>query len=208
MKDDKIPPVTQEPIMHIDSTPDNNYPLRVLRAYRENCNVTYSTDISGDAGGSLSLVCKTMNDDQRKRAKILDKAIEALEKARNQEVNDQTESKDWLARSRRARKSWLRENRGAAMIKANGKIDFFDEAIILFTNVDNLQDRRTQEIRCWLDAIARKLESVGGMCWEEIPATDPVLEIYHRGGFHKGEGINEFIEFVERKVELVLGKAQ
>jgi len=30
----KLPELTQQPILHIDGTPDEDYPLRILRAYR------------------------------------------------------------------------------------------------------------------------------------------------------------------------------
>lgn len=37
MNDDK----PCEPIIGIDATPDAEYPLRILRAHRENCHVQY-----------------------------------------------------------------------------------------------------------------------------------------------------------------------
>ena len=71
----EIPPVTQEPILHIDATPDDDYPLRILRAYRENCNVKWI------AATTPSSVCEAMNEMNDQRAKILDRAITLLEKA-------------------------------------------------------------------------------------------------------------------------------
>jgi len=34
----ELPPITQEPIIHVDMTPNNDLPARILRAYLENCN--------------------------------------------------------------------------------------------------------------------------------------------------------------------------
>ena len=33
-----IPDLTQKTVKWIDATPNNEYPLRILRAYREDCN--------------------------------------------------------------------------------------------------------------------------------------------------------------------------
>lgn len=70
-----LPPLTQQPIMHVDGSPDAGYPLRILRAYRANCDSRYEG--SGDEGARI--FCETMNDHQRQRAEILDKAIATLE---------------------------------------------------------------------------------------------------------------------------------
>jgi len=43
----KLPDITQQPIEHVDGTPDNLYPLRILRAYRENCNCMWSESTNG-----------------------------------------------------------------------------------------------------------------------------------------------------------------
>ena len=63
--------------MHVDATPDANYPLRILRAYRKNCDCRYVAD--GDFAAQAQ-VWKAMNDAQEKRAAILDAAIEKLSK--------------------------------------------------------------------------------------------------------------------------------
>ena len=67
-------PVTQAPLLHVDATPDNDYPLRILRAYRENCNVKWIAT-------PPSVVYDQMNEMCDQRAKILDRAITLLEKA-------------------------------------------------------------------------------------------------------------------------------
>ncbi len=68
-----LPETTQEPIIHVDATPDDDYPLRILRAYRENCNCKWVAD-------PPSALTDMMNEHCDKRAAILDKAIECLEK--------------------------------------------------------------------------------------------------------------------------------
>lgn len=67
-----IPEVTQQVIIHIDATPDDEYVLRILRAYRANCNCKW-------AGSGPSLLVDFMNDCTDKRAKLLDEAIFILE---------------------------------------------------------------------------------------------------------------------------------
>ncbi|KKN91139.1 hypothetical protein LCGC14_0220040 [marine sediment metagenome] len=69
---------TQESILHVDATPDDEYPLRILRAYRENCNVRW--EVSGDID---SLPYDVMNEACEQRAKILDKAIIKLGRERS-----------------------------------------------------------------------------------------------------------------------------
>jgi len=64
----------KQEILFIDATPDENYPIRILEAYRERCNYKWSTTSGGvDEGGNTLM--KSMNDAQDKRAEILDKAI-------------------------------------------------------------------------------------------------------------------------------------
>lgn len=76
--------LSQEPIINVDATPDDNYPLRILKAYRENCNIFWSDSAYSD--GKLhepkSLLCQIMNENARQRAVILDKAIKILEEAK------------------------------------------------------------------------------------------------------------------------------
>ena len=80
-----LPPLTQEPILHVDATPDEDYPLRILRAYRENCDCMWATTTDGkeDAASPLLVL---MNEHNRKRAIILNKAILFLEKERRSET--------------------------------------------------------------------------------------------------------------------------
>ena len=72
-----LPKTTQQPIINIDATPDNNYPLRILQAYRENCNCKWASDTDNP-------LIERMNEDCDERAKVLDAAISLL--SRNNEA--------------------------------------------------------------------------------------------------------------------------
>ena len=69
----EFPKLTQEPIISVDATPDDGYPLRILRAYRENCNCKWEAT-------PASWLYEQMNKDCEKRAVILDRAISVLRK--------------------------------------------------------------------------------------------------------------------------------
>lgn len=73
----KLPQMTKEPLMYVDMTPDDDLPLRILKAYRENCDCKWATDLVGNCDNSILQV---MNEHAEQRAKILDKAIVLLEK--------------------------------------------------------------------------------------------------------------------------------
>lgn len=75
----EFPSMSQEPIEHVDAYPDEDYPLRILRAYRENCNVRW--EVSG-LSPERTRVWDVMNEAQEERAKILDRAIAMLEAKR------------------------------------------------------------------------------------------------------------------------------
>ena len=68
----KLTDVTQQPIIHIDGTPDNGYVLRILVAYRENCNCRWVSEPEPNALVDL------MNEHCEQRARLLDEAIEKL----------------------------------------------------------------------------------------------------------------------------------
>lgn len=72
----ELPPVTQQPILHIDGTPDSGYVMRILRAYRENCNSMWATSTDGSECDNPLL--QMMNEMQVKRAELLDEAIKKL----------------------------------------------------------------------------------------------------------------------------------
>ena len=71
----KLPKLTQEPIKYVCSTPDENYPIRILKAYRENCNVFWEVHGLTD---EERYIYDMMNEQQISRAKILDAAIKKL----------------------------------------------------------------------------------------------------------------------------------
>ncbi|MDD4970717.1 MAG: hypothetical protein PHT07_14920 [Paludibacter sp.] len=83
---DKLPKFTQQVIEHVDGTPDADYPLRILKAYRENCNCKWSETGFPDLE-KINPVLMLMNQHQEERAKILDKAIEILQN-KNEAVKD------------------------------------------------------------------------------------------------------------------------
>ena len=77
MKKAGLPKFTQEPIIHVDATPDKEYPLRILRAHRENCNVKWVCAVDEKLNTHPLLV--RMNKACDKRAEFLDRAIKILE---------------------------------------------------------------------------------------------------------------------------------
>ena len=75
----KLPPMTGEPVIHVDATPDEGYPLRILRAHRQNCDCRWSDTYEG--GDTENPLLRAMNEANDKRAAILDRAISVLEEA-------------------------------------------------------------------------------------------------------------------------------
>ena len=71
-----IPELTKQPVLYLDSTPDNDYPLRILQAYRQQCDCKWGD--SSDGSEPQNPLLKMMNEDCEKRAVILDKAITKL----------------------------------------------------------------------------------------------------------------------------------
>ena len=39
-----LPDINKQPIIHIDATPDEEYVLRILKTYRENCDCKWASD--------------------------------------------------------------------------------------------------------------------------------------------------------------------
>ena len=60
---------------HIDATPNEGYPIRILRIYRADCDMRWADTSDGDVGNPLMVALNEMQD---KRAVILDWAIAAL----------------------------------------------------------------------------------------------------------------------------------
>ena len=69
----ELPKVSKEFLNHVDATPDRGYPLRILKAHRQNCDGHWITD-------SPNPLYDLMNEHQIQRAKLLDEAIMILEK--------------------------------------------------------------------------------------------------------------------------------
>jgi hypothetical protein len=74
----EFPKLTQQAIEHVDGTPNADYPLRILKAYRENCNCKWSNTRYPDLE-TIDPLLHVMNQHQEERARILDQAIQILE---------------------------------------------------------------------------------------------------------------------------------
>ena len=71
-----LPELTQQPILYVDGTPDKGYPLRILEAYRQECDCKWADTTDGEETENPLL--KMMNEHCEKRAEILDRAIKLL----------------------------------------------------------------------------------------------------------------------------------
>ncbi len=71
-----LPEVTQQPIIYVDATPNGGYVLRILQAYRQNCNCKWADTSSPNETQNPLLVM--MNETNDKRARLLDKSIALL----------------------------------------------------------------------------------------------------------------------------------
>ena len=70
--------------MHIDATSDEDYPLRILRAYYRDTLARTSHNTAGNTPQNPVFIM--MNQHQAERAQILDRAIRLLEAAKAEEV--------------------------------------------------------------------------------------------------------------------------
>ncbi len=68
----------KQDILNIDATPDESYPLRILKVYRALCDARFSSTTDADKGEPSALIVQ-MNKWQEQRAALLDKAIEILQ---------------------------------------------------------------------------------------------------------------------------------
>ena len=73
-----LPPINGQAVEHIDGTPDKGYPLRILRAYRANCDYRWADTIDGQ--GIVNPLLIHMNELCEQRAKLLDEVIAVLER--------------------------------------------------------------------------------------------------------------------------------
>ena len=72
----ELPPMNGEAVKFVDATPDEGYPLRILRAYRQQCDCMWMG--TTDGAEPFNPLIKAMNDLNKQRAIILDKVIEKL----------------------------------------------------------------------------------------------------------------------------------
>lgn len=70
--------MNEQEILFIDATPDNDYPIRILEAYRAQCDSKWSNTSNWSGDEEIDGLMKTMNDAQNKRTDILNKAIAIL----------------------------------------------------------------------------------------------------------------------------------
>ena len=68
-----------EPLLNVDATPTLDYPLRILRAYRQNCNLRWALSTGETSNGEDNLFIAMLNKMQDERAAVLDRAIAILE---------------------------------------------------------------------------------------------------------------------------------
>jgi len=66
-----LPEINKQPLLHVDATPDDNYVLRILQAYRANCDCVWVSEPE-------NLLVQEMNRLQKLRAEKLDLAIAKL----------------------------------------------------------------------------------------------------------------------------------
>jgi len=72
----KLPELTKQPILEVDGTPNEGYPLRILQAYRQQCDCKWAENAGDDEVTNPLLIM--MNEHCDQRAEILDRAIEKL----------------------------------------------------------------------------------------------------------------------------------
>lgn len=77
-----LPPITQQPVNYVDSTPDVDYPRRILDTYLTNTRCRWAEDTSGGPVDPTSL-CGLMNAAQDRRAALLREALAILGTAEN-----------------------------------------------------------------------------------------------------------------------------
>ena len=74
----ELPQMNEVPQKHIDATPNDGYPLRIIQAYRQDCDCKWADTTDGE--DTENPLLRLMNDLNEQRAKILDMAIKKLTK--------------------------------------------------------------------------------------------------------------------------------
>lgn len=72
-----LPDLNRQPLTHVDATPDGNYALRILQAFRDNCGCKWVSNTDNP-------LVSAMNKLQEERAKELDIAINLLIKRKEE----------------------------------------------------------------------------------------------------------------------------
>ena len=72
----KLSLLTKQPILYVEAQPDTDYPIRILQAYRDNCDCLWADNTSGEETKIQPFIM--MNETQKERARILDRAIAIL----------------------------------------------------------------------------------------------------------------------------------
>lgn len=73
----KLPPLTKRPVeVGVDMTPTPDLAIRILQAFRDECDCLWADNTGGEETTDPLLVA--MNEDQKRRAAYLDKAIAKL----------------------------------------------------------------------------------------------------------------------------------
>lgn len=75
MSESNLPPLSKEPIHHVDLTPTPDLAVRILKVYRENCDSKWEAHGVDD---NTKAIYDMMNRDQDHRAMLLDEAIRVL----------------------------------------------------------------------------------------------------------------------------------
>lgn len=78
----QLPRMNEIPVLFIDATPNEDYPIRILTAYRKQTDCRFMEDTNPPQDPLLI----AMNENNNKRATILDKAIEILRPINTEEV--------------------------------------------------------------------------------------------------------------------------
>lgn len=73
-----LPDLTQQPVLFVDGTPDDEYPKRILSAYIQHATCNWVSDNTGDTPPNNPMLAQ-MNRDNAKRRTILQRAMARLE---------------------------------------------------------------------------------------------------------------------------------
>ncbi len=71
----KLPKLTKKPLSQVDGTPNEGLPLRILRAYLKDAKCMWK---ASGLTGNQKHIYEMMNDQNRKRAQVLERAIKTL----------------------------------------------------------------------------------------------------------------------------------